>query len=770
MNTKTLFVNGDYKAPEAFLRKYAQHKLSPNTQNWPIEILKVLGEDYPWVTEGVRPATVDMEEVKKDEGTGYGTVVVWQKGANEVPKGYGQQPTPTGPSILLPFVVRQFEMSPLDIFITGKKVLPLTQKRVREAFLGSNIFTGVDKSLMKSDGLLSQLAPPPEAFYSRFGRTSYPSELGEGGRSVYSSAGANKEAGAISTQDSYILNQLLPTISKDELRRFSDVVYRDPNTLAQFVRNSNVDILQKIVKTKPLTASDFKNVARAIPKNVHLFQKLSPGQWKVTSYNDRYMSPDHVCANELDLLKKFSGMPEVAKKIAAGKGFILTVNHDEVKPVMWHTEMTPETEPVSSTGVHYVVHANKSIEKMFCWKGFLDYELDPVDYVLAYDGDCYAVQDVVQGEKLDEDWKFEEGTLKPGIWGTFLVKNEDGEQEPVMPFKILAIYREDRYQNRVFIRATDMFGHEANFIVMPPPPPAPKPVKGDLAIASPYNRPPEKWHNATGVLSPDLADQLGARSYIVPGDTQFITLGSQSVALAENAKTVKDAFRVTAMANFSSFRDKTRPTTTVAVACTDKAGGTYRIEGNCLELLLSSNVADVDTLKAKWALVMLGLSVEDAQKALNLAEQYHQVFVMNVRPPKAEVNIKIDPQSEEILKISAALRKDLLKEAAYIKDKKSVDALLALNLVSPENLMVFLKNMDKFEEVEQDLAKLLLMCRFGLEAVPETAVANCLKNLTLVNESLEMLQGVLGKQMSAEGAIEFGDNEEQAQTMSNVVE
>ena len=80
------------------------------------------------------------------------------------------------------------------------------------------------------------------------------------------------------------------------------------------------------------------------------------------------------------------------------------------------------------------------------------------------------------------------------------------------------------------------------------------------------------------------------------------------------------------------------------------------------------------------------------------------------------------------------------------------------SLVTPENLLVFLRNLDKFREVEGSLAKLLLMCRFGLEAVPEMAVANALKNLNMVNESLEMLRGVLGNRMSPDGET-FADEE-----------
>jgi hypothetical protein len=127
------------------------------------------------------------------------------------------------------------------------------------------------------------------------------------------------------------------------------------------------------------------------------------------------------------------------------------------------------------------------------------------------------------------------------------------------------------------------------------------------------------------------------------------------------------------------------------------------------------------------------------------------LYVMGLRAMKSEANVKLDKVTGDILKVSSGLRRNLIKEAAYIRDRSSVDAMLSLNFVTPNNLIIFLENLQSFRDVEEHLAKLLLMCRFGLEAVPEAAVQNALKNLNVVNEALEMLRGVVGTQMTPDG-------------------
>ncbi len=755
LKERGLHIETEYTPPEEYVEfvKNGMHRLSPHVSNWPVEILKVLGEEYPWVVEGMRPATVDLEKVDKGTGTGFGGIVIWTK--RESPRTRGassyqkQQQLPAGPTIIIPFMVRNFEMSPLDIFVSGKKVLPLTPKRVGEEMQSHQIFTGVDRSRVGDMSTLgNKLSPPPEAYYGQFG--------GGGGQGFgrYSAAGQrfavkmaeavakmqDKAATATTTQDSYILQQIIPTLSASERISFSNTVHNSPAMLAQFTRNKNVDVLQKIIKARPLTASDIKNTERwAFPKNVLLFEKVSPGQWRVTTNNDYFPNGDVLHLSEKKLLEEFSDFKSVRNKLWNSNGFIVTVGHKEVNPVVWHDELHTDTTQIHSPGVWLAVSDNKQVMRGFAWTQLCDFHCNPQHYILWYDRYYFTMQERIQGEHLkNEEMEFAEDPLQEGTWGVWLHAHENGEKHPTLPFKIRSVYtRDGDYEGKVFVRASDIFGNDVTFMVCP-------------GI--------EKMHSAAGILDARLAAELGANAFFVPSTTAFVTLGTQRIKMVEHAKELDHAFRDTALSSISLRRDKATPATTIIVTCTDRQSGEYRLEGNIIETLLRVNALDVKSLKAKWILVMHGCSVEKAQKILDQAHsmQRSHVYVMSLRPMKYGATIKTN-EASEIVKVSMALRRDLIKEAAYIKDKNSVDALLSLNFVSPENLLVFLKNIEKFRDVEQLLAKLLLMARFGLEAIPESAVANALKNFNTVTEGLEQLQGVLGQKMSPEGEIELPD-------------
>jgi len=86
-----------------------------------------------------------------------------------------------------------------------------------------------------------------------------------------------------------------------------------------------------------------------------------------------------------------------------------------------------------------------------------------------------------------------------------------------------------------------------------------------------------------------------------------------------------------------------------------------------------------------------------------------------------------------------AIATDLVKEAATLSDATAVDAVLALNMITKENILEFVHQLPLYEQVLSDLAKLLLTVRLGLPTVPEMAVERAMKGLSKV---VEVLRGM----------------------------
>ena len=93
-------------------------------------------------------------------------------------------------------------------------------------------------------------------------------------------------------------------------------------------------------------------------------------------------------------------------------------------------------------------------------------------------------------------------------------------------------------------------------------------------------------------------------------------------------------------------------------------------------------------------------------------------------------------------KIAAGLVQDrtaLIKVAAIAPDPTSVDTLLSLNFVSPDNIQTFIGYMPLLEDTQRKLCELLLANRLGLSRLPGIALERGVRSLESVLESLKSM-------------------------------
>jgi hypothetical protein len=85
------------------------------------------------------------------------------------------------------------------------------------------------------------------------------------------------------------------------------------------------------------------------------------------------------------------------------------------------------------------------------------------------------------------------------------------------------------------------------------------------------------------------------------------------------------------------------------------------------------------------------------------------------------------------------LRADLTKEAAFVDDPLSVDTLLSIGFINPENVSTFIAYLPKVDETQERLCDLLLASRVGLKQIPTQAVERAIKAVEAVIEGLRVL-------------------------------
>src|SRR3972149_4208909 len=264
--------------------KEATDKVSPDIHNWDVDITKQLFEQHPLV---FATSKFKIEWVKQDDqlGYGWGAVILSSQSQNAVsasPTIRINQEGLLGSSypevkVAIPIVIKNFELSPLDLFIANGLIYPLTENRLNELFKNSEIFSGIDLSKEKKNDYedITQLtAPPAEAAYGNYGQVF--GNTSEGGMSAFSAKGMRKQS---QTQISIML-KILPTITKDHHERFLEKLRREPTSISAFALNNKLDSIIKLRDLRPRAGNDSLDLlSRALPPDIVYFVKKSNDSW-----------------------------------------------------------------------------------------------------------------------------------------------------------------------------------------------------------------------------------------------------------------------------------------------------------------------------------------------------------------------------------------------------------------------------------------------------------------------------------------------------------
>ena len=83
---------------------------------------------------------------------------------------------------------------------------------------------------------------------------------------------------------------------------------------------------------------------------------------------------------------------------------------------------------------------------------------------------------------------------------------------------------------------------------------------------------------------------------------------------------------------------------------------------------------------------------------------------------------------------------DLVKEASVIVDKETVDSILSLKFVTPENVSTYVGFVPELEKTANKLAEILIASRLGMDKVKEAAAKNAMGQLSKVIKDLKKIE------------------------------
>lgn len=469
---------------------------------------------------------------------------------------------------------------------------------------------------------------------------------------------------------------------------------------AGFRMNGTLRVLSKFAGLKPAKIASALN---HVPNNITQVIRHGPGEFLVRFASDVHWDPKEFTVSREKVFKLFG--EKVAEKALVNSEFSWSEGRRPWEPMVWEDEedRTGKPSKLSKPGYYRVrIEGGDALEGWFFPK-VVDLEGGSTGTTLITDGSAYALQDDIFGFEAEPQGEGP-GLKSPetvGERGCFQLA--DGKV--TLPMVITS-------------PPIDLGAH----MILE--------VTDDLGM--PY----------TLEITPGVEGIQKSRkpnTFLVSNTLPWFRIGARDVHAQDDAtpKLEKGKLKVAT--------EKGKKST---VLLTLRDDGSFSLAGDIGAM--QGKTSHIDRYRAKFHLMAIGMSPEMADYALNRVKEAGRLTIMGGKVPTsaAEKFGEALTKSARLDSKVFVLRPGLLKEAAVIDDEATIDRVLSLNLVTPENLKVFLESIPVFEEAVTRLAQLLVLCRVGQKNIPEAAVKRAMEGIETVTQILRDLQAGMRQQQS----------------------
>lgn len=649
-------------APE--VQDGSMQQLSSSIENWPEEIIQKLKEVVPEISS--LSVMVDLKKRNDENGCAVGSVSV----------------TSPAKKANIPVVIKDFMLSPMDVFFGDGKLMPLTPDYFKMVFSSEQVFDEVEEfptyagiGRFEEGGSLFNVVYPPGV-----------------GRYAYASAGYP------------IIEEIAGSINGASIKdKITEKV------AARFKSKGHLDLIQKIAALTTVNAGEYRQgVENLIPRNIYALRMNGPGKYNLLSNSDKVFHPSTIELNKSNtetVLSKLSEKPQdcmhdvdrIGEKYLAipkAKDGVFLTQDTSAKPVMADTFGGYVVKGKSGVRYHGMV-----IPKV------IDFNQNMLDLKIFISEGMSSMQIDICGEPLKNDpFKFKGAVPKPGQTGTFVYLSEDAKGAiATVPVTVESIYRAagDNYYN---IKAVTLEGLTIRVK-----------FRGDLI----NNTSPE--YRLRKIVSE-------CDCYKLPDSMLWIPMqGFEHITDSVESYLIKEA------------------SLNVPVTLIHNGGKHYAIKG--VDKYASAMKCDKTNIMendVKFLLLSLGAGAENTAQLLKTAQQKGkaQIFGLATPPLMSEKIAAKKPMAANLIKIANSLKSDMIKAASYMDNSQTVDAMLSLNFVTPDNISKFVAKIPQFKAAMSSLASCLLASRLGMREIPEGTVASALSRMVEVVKGLEALRAM----------------------------
>lgn len=479
----------------------------------------------------------------------------------------------------------------------------------------------------------------------------------------------------------FLLSAIAPTVLQGDLDKVASVLENDVELARALAFNpATREALQFIDTFDATTAADVAKVAAAITRP-DVIQVSRDGEvYRLKMANSQDFSPEVVEADRPTMME-LAGEDLVR---SADKDGAVTVTTDPVVRDVLEDEVA---EVITRFGEYRVKTVDGKELMGWVFPMVLDFDGTSLPMQLFTNGSNSAVQPQIAGSLVGKSSNIVRG--KPEGYGFFYRVTASGNVLAFIPVEIKSSFADEGGEGYL---ASTMMGMPITVRFAP----------GSREII-----------------------MTGPEEYTLPADVRWAALGEAIPLMSDPGEFAKVAFLKDVRNTVKIVSDRT--------TWSFKDGpGLNKVAHRWREGLTGEN--------AMFMACTFGMDPTIAAKALVKAAKVGYAEVRGCR----EIHIhqeKLAAARAEAAQMMAEVprKRLLLKEAASLDDMTTVDHILSLGFLNPENLKVFINYLPEMDETVSKLAEILVAVRTGMKDVPEESVKSAMERLDEVISGLKEL-------------------------------
>jgi len=344
-------------------------RLGDNVDNWQQEITQEAYKQLPFLSDF--EVHVILDKVDEERGYAFGSIEVSPRSSMTVEEmeGSGLQ------KAHIPIVVKEQMLSPLDVFLCGKKYGYLTEGRVRETLFRSETFDAA-RSRPHDPSLIHDLQPPIRSGYGGFG------------------SGGTKLGAALELEEIPLLPLLHGRVKESHLARLKTAM-KDPS-LWSSVENGAEGVKAAFSSAANLRPSDLEksaaHVSESIKPTVVQLRKIGTGRAMV-----KWATADMFAPQEEEIpmaaAQDMLGDEDLTAELE-GDGTVTMSPDSAVK----QTLEAEEVRVADSFGLWKVQQTTGETMIGWVFPQLMDLDLNVLPLSLFNNGSQHALQENVAGE------------------------------------------------------------------------------------------------------------------------------------------------------------------------------------------------------------------------------------------------------------------------------------------------------------------------------------------------------------------------------------